>query len=194
MDDVSITLYIPLLSYQKIMGYADVCDTEITGFADVTFDDDRNGLVVGEVFLLEQVGAASEVEMSEESIGKFTNECMKKGMTQLPRLWWHSHVNMGAFFSGTDEQAMKDLKNESWSVALVVNKKEEMKATLNLYQPVELQVTDLPVVVLYPKYGELEELRTEVEQKVTKKKFSLPAYTGKHNKGKGQGRMRTQAP
>lgn len=87
MDDDSIKLYIPLVSYQKIMGYAKGCDKEITGFADVTYDAENHQLTVGEVYLLEQESAATEVEMGEEAIAKFTVACMEKGMTQLPRLW-----------------------------------------------------------------------------------------------------------
>src|ERR1035437_3075176 len=134
--DFDIKLILPLDSYRKIMAYAQVCEEEISGFADVSFDKEKMALVVGEVYLLKQEVTGGTTDLDEEDIAKFTHEMIKGGSTQLPRMWWHSHVNMSAFFSGTDTSTMDYLENDSYTVALVVNKNREMKCTFILWKPI----------------------------------------------------------
>lgn len=129
------TLILPLEAYRKIIGYARACsDTEITGFADVTLNKEDGKIRVGEVFLLEQEATGTTVNMSEEMVAKFNLEMIKKGHKQLPQLWWHSHVDMEAFFSVTDEDTSKELQNDNFNVSLVVNKRGQMKAKMYIYK------------------------------------------------------------
>jgi hypothetical protein len=128
-----LQLIIPLESYRKIMAYAELCNTEISGFADVEYQKELNAFVVGKVYLLEQEGSAASVHMDEEAVAKFNDDLIRKGAKQLPRLWWHSHVNMEAFFSGTDEATTEQLRNDSFNISLVVNKRNQMKAKANIY-------------------------------------------------------------
>src|SRR5690606_39103776 len=100
----------------------------------------------------------------------FSVECIKNGMTQLPRLWWHSHNNMGAFFSGTDDTAIEDLANDSFTIALVINKRAEMKAVLRVYHPIDALV-DLEIVIDEPRDDIPEEILAEVVEKVKEKPF-----------------------
>lgn len=180
MDDKNIELFIPHRAYQKLMWYVRAVDTEITGFAEVIFDEERKRLVVGEVYLLDQEAAGSEVEMSEEAIAKFTDQMMEQGATQLPRLWWHSHVDMGAFFSTTDDIAMDDLNNGTWGVALVMNKREEMKASVNIYYPIRHTFDDVDITYEVPPLTIPKEIQDEVAAKVKEMKLpELPALTGK---------------
>ena len=159
-------LIIPLASYQKIMAYAEIATGEITGFADVDYNTEKKALVVGEVYLLEQEAAAAHVEMNEEIVADFNLQMVKKGLTQLPRLWWHSHVDMETFFSGTDDDTILDLKNDSFMVALVVNKKRKMHALLNFCAPIPLIIDNLPISVDFGLEEVPEELRKEVQRKV----------------------------
>lgn len=128
-------LVIPLESYKKIISYAIAADNiEITGFADVEFNKEKNEFVVGEVYLLEQNAGGADVHIEEEDIQKFNFEMVKAGKEQMPRVWWHSHVDMQAFFSGTDEGTLKELQNDTYIIALVVNKRAEMKAKMYVRQ------------------------------------------------------------
>jgi hypothetical protein len=174
-QEKKLQLILPIATYQRMMQYVDVADTEITGFADVEYDVDRHALIAGSVYLLEQEATGADCEMSEETISNFTVECVKSGMTQLPRLWWHSHVNMGAFFSGTDDQAMIDLENGSFSVALVLNKKREMLCTLNIYNPVMIRIDNVPIAIQYTTDEVPDEIINEVAAKVKTKVYQAPA-------------------
>lgn len=179
-------LVISMEAYSKIMGYTRVAQTEITGFADVTLEAEHKRVVVGEVYLLEQEATGAHVQMDEEAVSDFNLQMIKKGVTQLPRLWWHSHVNMEAFFSGTDVATYTEtLQNDSWAIALVVNKRRDMKAVFQLYTPFPMTF-DMDVFVDYDSVPVPKSIEAEVAKKLKEKKF--PAYQlpqGKAWKGKG---------
>lgn len=137
------TLILPLDTYRKIMAYATVCDTEITGFADVVYNKKTNQFVAGEVYLIPQEGGGTHVHIDEEEMAKFNLERIKAGATQLPQLWWHSHVDMSAFFSGIDEDELIDLQNDTFCIALVVNKRFEMKAMAYIYEETKTVIKSL---------------------------------------------------
>lgn len=186
------TLILPVAHFKKLMAYVDLCDGEVTGFFDVDYIEDRKAFVMGEVHLIKQEAGAASVEMDEDNILDAMDELIAAGVTQMPRGWWHSHVEMQAFFSGTDNQTIdSDFLNDTFTVSLVVNKRREMKATLvvfedgpyNLYEA-PLRIDDLKIKL----DGELEEipeaLRQEVRAKVLPYKNEAQPY-----QYQGQGSM-----
>ena len=174
MNECPLTLIVPLKAYNKIMAYTQLVDTEITGFADVTLDLVNKQAIVDEVYLIEQEATGAHVEMDEESVSKFNLWCIEQGMTQLPRLWWHSHVNMETFFSKTDSDTYEEtLNNGSWTIALVVNKHRSMKAVFQQYAPFPFAF-DMDIRVLWDETTIPASLKKEVEKKVKEKTW--PAY------------------
>jgi proteasome lid subunit RPN8/RPN11 len=181
-----ITLTIPLEAYRKIMAYADACDEEISGFADVEYKKDKQEIVVGEVYLLEQNVTGTNTHLEEEAVSKFNIDMIKKGRKQLPQLWWHSHVNMGTFFSGTDEETCSELQNDSFNIALVVNKAHQYKAMMYVYSEIIIKefgekitskewrkIDPLPVHIQM-EYAEIPKtIITEVKEKVKSTKFEF---------------------
>ena len=174
-----IKLIIPLATYRKIMAYVTICDTEISGFAEVEYNPERNVFVAGEVYLCEQEASGASVHMTEETVSKFNLERIKAGATQLPRLWWHSHVNMQAFFSAIDEDTLKDLQNDTFTIALVANKSKEMKAKAYIYNETttnimglkfeskeQIEIDPLPLTIELEYERIPETLKKEVEKKV----------------------------
>lgn len=191
-------LLIPLKSWIKIMAYVDAVDTEITGFFDVEYNPEDNQLEVGEVFLIEQTASGGDVEMDEDAISQFMVEMIKKGKEQMPRGWWHSHVNMNVFWSGTDETTItKDFTNDTYTVSLVVNKKRECKAVVMIWDTVPadhilaitgaiesvVRIDDLPVRIKYESNTIPAAIQKEVDSKVKSKsnKFDFN-WSGKKNK------------
>ena len=51
---------------------------------------------------------------------KYKNK--NRGKTRF--VWWHSHHNMKAYFSGTDEKTIEGCESEDFTVSLVVNIKQ----------------------------------------------------------------------
>lgn len=88
---------------------------------------------------------------------------------------------MGAFFSATDHQAIEDLLNDSYSVALVVNKKQEMRAALRLYKPVSMFFDELPIVIQLPEIKVTRDMEREIRDKVKPMKYPPVKTTTKEN-------------
>lgn len=181
-----LKLIIPLAVYRKIMAYVTICDLEISGFAEVEYNENRHAFVIGEPYLIKQNVTGTGTHMEEEDVSKFNHDYIKAGGTQLPRLWWHSHVNMAAFFSSIDEETLKELQNDTFIIALVLNKHKEFKAKCYIYQEVEKKIMGVTFssaewVEIDPLYAEVEldyekipeALKKEVEKKVTEKKVEF---------------------
>lgn len=192
MTEDKPTLSIPIDSYRKMMAYTDLCQGEVTWFFDVEYIQDNHTFMVGEVYLLEQEAGGADVEMDEETISKFLEQMIERGVTQLPRGWGHSHVNMGTFFSGTDEQTITELTNNTFIVALVVNKRREMKCDIKINTPYfKFRINDISVKILV-EYVEIPaELQQEVEAKV--KTHAYKGNSGSWEKvGEGHWRLKNK--
>ena len=166
-------LVIPLESFRQMFAYVDLCKGEVTWWFDVDFDIEKNAFIVGKVYLLNQEATGGHVEMEEEDIAKFMNELMEMNVDQMPRGWGHSHVDFAAFFSGVDDGTIEQLENESFLIALVVNKNREMQCDLMINAPqFRYRIEDLEVRVDYTDAGIPEELVKEVKEKVKEKKWT----------------------
>lgn len=189
-----LRLLVPLAVYRKIMAYVQICELEISGFAEIEYNEARNCFIAGEPYLLEQEVTGSGTHMDENEVSKFNFQYIKKGGTQLPRLWWHSHVNFQAFFSAIDEDTLKQLQNETFIVALVLNKRKEWKAKAYLYSETKstimgidyetkewIEVDPLPVEVDLEYERIPEVLRKEVDKKVKEKTWK-PTVFQRNNK------------
>lgn len=191
-----LKLLVPLAIYRKIMAYVQICDLEISGFAELEYNEARNAFIVGEPYLLEQEVSGAATHMDEEDVSKFNLQYIKKGGTQLPRLWWHSHVDMQAFFSAIDEDTLKQLQNDTFIVALVLNKRKEWKAKAYLYSETDsnimgikfktkewIEIDPLPAEVELEYERIPEALKKEVDKKVKKQVHKITVYD-KNGKGR----------
>ncbi len=159
-------LIIPHESYKRLKGFVDVCPVEVTGFADVEYDPEEKVFVVGKIYLVKQTAQPAEVDMNEEDVAKFTDELISQGSTQLPRIWWHSHANMPAFFSATDDATQKELVNDSYMISLVLNKEGKMQANLNLWKPFPYRFEDMEISLGAAVDAPTDEIKKEYEEKV----------------------------
>lgn len=165
-------LVIPLDSYRKIMAYVANCETEITGFFDVEWNDEKGAFLVTKVYdLLKQDASGAHVEVDEEKISEFNLELIKQGAEQLPRGWWHSHSDMDTFLSGTDEQTVEYLKNDSFIVAIVANKAGKMMATVQLFRPFAFAIEDIPLRVEYADDKLNQSVKKEIEKQVNQQSW-----------------------
>lgn len=161
-------LVIPLENYRRIMGYAKVCDSEVSGFMEVEASSEFNQITITKVYpLLPQEAGGADVEIDEDTVGDFNLELIKQGVKQLPRGFWHSHVDMQTFLSGTDVDTLDLFANNSFFLSVVVNKKESLHARLKVFAPFAYEFDDLEFVIDYGQDGLEEELKKEVEEKVT---------------------------
>lgn len=167
----NLQLIIPRDIYLQLTAYLEVCSIEFSTLIDADYDEKRGAFVLGKIYLLEQEATGSTVELDDDAVDKFNFQMIKAGATQLPRCWMHSHANFKAFFSPTDENTIKSFQNESFNVALVMNKAHELKAKAYIKATMlgkedYVEIDDLPVYIEYNDEAVLALATSEIAEKV----------------------------
>ena len=128
---------------------------EIISWAQIAYDEDKNEIsglatavpnkdgiyTIGDVEILKQENTGTNTELDGDAVADYKMRyAMKHKNPGIKFLWWHSHHTMGAFWSGTDEKEIDAWKNESFSLALVVNLKQEYKFRISLWKASGLDI------------------------------------------------------
>ena len=122
--------------------------------------------------IIKQVTSAGTCTMDKEALADYYIEMAQKHGKDIQFVWWHSHGNMSAFWSGTDKATMKEYASGSWSMFLVVNIKGECQFRVQMWDPiivgeeVDLNIMDAPGQAI-PKA-----ILTEVEAKCSEEHLS----------------------
>lgn len=125
---MQLEIKIPQEIYDKIMHWVNKTDIEVSGFGKVVRDKETNTFTVVDAYLLPQEGGAAHTDIDEAGLARLMYQTR-----EVPgdlRWWWHSHVKMGCFWSGTDTDTIKSLGKNGWLTATVFNQKYEMKSAL----------------------------------------------------------------
>ena len=183
--------------YEKIMFWVDECPKEISGMGKVVVKD--GAYWVTEAYLLEQEVSASTTDIDAESLGKLMAETIRE--EGHLNFWWHSHVNMGAFWSGTDTDTIEEIGANGFCLATVFNKKRDYRTAF--YQGGDDFLPSIFVdqieTLITPLADESqhEAWRKEMKDKVREKTYTPPThnsyynYTGGMEKGKYNGTTTT---
>ena len=176
------TLWIPPHIYTELMYYAWKVDAEVGGLGRLSFDKKENDIFIEEIYLLDQEVHQTECTLSAKGIALLYEELIEKNEAEKIgdiNLWWHSHKNMGAFFSGQDKETTLDWSG-GYLVSLVINRDGTMKACLMSRTPVTI-VNEIDVYVNWFDIPNAEELGQSVDKKVRKAKFvpPVPKYSKK---------------
>lgn len=115
---------IPKQVHQKIMHWVNKSNFEVSGLGKLVQKD--GVCTVLDVMLLPQKNGTTHTDIEAEEVGKAMFQ-LKDTEGDL-RFWWHSHVDMGVFWSGTDMETIKKIGAGGWFVSTVFNKKREMKS------------------------------------------------------------------
>ena len=121
---------------------------ELQAWAKLAHDEDKNeisGLMtaipdkdgrfkLSNVEILKQENSGASTELDAESVAEYKMRyAMKYKNKHMKYVWWHSHHTMSAFWSGTDLKEIDAWKNSSFSLALVINLKEEYKFRVSIW-------------------------------------------------------------
>lgn len=175
-----ITVKINSDCYQKIMHWVNMSNFEVSGFGKVESIDGE--LVVTSVVLLKQENTSGSTDIKGEHIAKAMYELRDEPGSM--NFWWHSHVDMSVFWSGTDDKAIESIGKNGWVLASVFNKRSEIRTIYyqvgNEFIP-SITVDDIPTTIGYSLSKEQEEVLTkEYNDKVTNKKVfsttTLPSW------------------
>jgi hypothetical protein len=132
--------------WADIISYAKSTKDECSGMGKIV--KTKFGYEVVSVHLVKQSNSGATTDIDSSDLGRVMYEThTEQGYLNL---WWHSHCSMGAFWSSTDVATIKEMGNNGFIVALVVNHKEECRAAFfkkeDEHTP-EIFIDDIPVVV-----------------------------------------------
>ena len=102
---------------------------EIAWFGLVRYEEDLNAYVIYKILVPEQEVTAATVDITANAIAQLTGEILDAGDDPSHlRYHGHSHVNMAASPSGTDQEHLSDyLEHADWFIREIRNKKGDYK-------------------------------------------------------------------
>ena len=133
------------LVYKKIMHWVQKSQYEVSGLGMVKRDEKGNLMVI-DAILLPQKNTSVTTDIDPTDIGKAMFE-MRNAEGEM-KFWWHSHVNMDVFWSGTDAATIVALGQGGWFISTVFNKKEKMKTCLSTVEPWFAIIDDITTQVV----------------------------------------------
>ena len=124
MNNKKPLVYIAESDWNRLLNYAqcayDEMKSEIGGMAEMVPDKDGDMWIKRPTILKQEVASAN-CDLDENALAQYYGTVAKKYGTS-DFLWWHSHADMNAFWSGTDKNTIKENEGKSdhtWS--LVIN-------------------------------------------------------------------------
>jgi hypothetical protein len=114
--------------YQKIMHWIDKASGEVSGLGRLTIDKQTNAIRITHAYLLDQKNTSTSTDIDALAIGKLAYTTQSDGGHF--NFWWHSHVNMDVFWSGTDLDTIRQIGSGGFVLATVFNKKREKLSCL----------------------------------------------------------------
>lgn len=165
-------IIIPQNIRNKIQFIVDQCPMEVSGLGTVIFDPKQNAYIVTDTILLKQEVGACHTDLDDDAVAHACFE-MRNCLGDLV-FWWHSHVNMGTGWSATDHKTMELIGKNGLCVAVVFNKKEEMRGAIVMspenYPKIKLDNVDIEIQYDYDFNP--EDLLKEISEKVKPKVYN----------------------
>lgn len=134
-----------LLMYQFAQLSFDKYKSEVGGMA--IMYKTENGYKIIDPVVLKQVVTGTTCSLDKDAIADYMSKSAIKYSAKLNIpvheirfVWWHSHAQMGVFWSGTDDIAIEEFSGGDWSLSIVVNCKNQYKARLELFDPIAQEV------------------------------------------------------
>jgi len=175
--DSAPRLLVPRPLWDDIQARCRLLSCECSGFGAVVVE--KGDLVLKKLYRVPQscTGANTDVDQTSPRTHQVLRDCYAEYGVD-PRLWWHSHNSMSAFWSGTDEATKRSLFRD-WGVALVINHRGEWKCSLVTSRPVPLDY-ELPIFTFgQPEPIDYDRLKKELAEDVVEQFYgSYGGYGG----------------
>ena len=165
-------VYITPQCHAEIMHYVHKSNVEISGLGRIQ-KNSTGDMVVTKVYLLEQENGPATTDIDKDAVAKLMFESRED--PGFLNFWWHSHVNMGTFWSGTDMSTIEEFGKNGFLLATVFNKKGEFRTAY--YQGAtdflpSVFVDQIETSFMYlPTQEQLESWNKEFETKAREKKY-----------------------
>jgi hypothetical protein len=165
-----VKIFITSEAKAKLDFYVKEVPTEISGLGTVKIIS-RDQILIDNIYLLKQEVTKEGTKLNQQDIAMLIAKMIKnKQDPSMIRLWWHSHVNMSAFWSTSDDIPTINSfsKTTDWFLSLVINKQGDYLCRLDFFKP--LRITLEIQLEIFPQSITEEEkklLQEEVSQKLT---------------------------
>jgi proteasome lid subunit RPN8/RPN11 len=164
-----MTIIFPIEQYKKLRAYVENINYEISGLGKVRIVGDE--IHVEEIRIFKQVVTAAETKIDAQALGKFYDELLQVGEDPGDwKLWWHSHCDFDAFFSGTDVATIADFDTEqpmdNWMVSLVTNHKGKSECRLDIFAPVRCTIGKIDSDISFDDPALENRILDEITEKV----------------------------
>lgn len=127
---------------QKIMHWVNASSYECSGIGKLLIENGEIRVI--DAILLPQKNTSATTDIDAEDLGKAM--FLLKDQPGELRFWWHSHVNMSVFWSGTDMATIRSIGSNGWFVSSVFNKKWESRTCLYMKKPFETFIDEIPLI------------------------------------------------
>lgn len=153
--EVKVKAYPPKLTiyredYLRLIAYAFEAKGEISGFMKVTQHDDGQGFHIHAPVIFEQECTGVTTDLDTTSVAKFFDDIVRvqNGDPTEYRCWWHSHVDMDVFYSGTDNKSIDEF-TEDWgfAIGITVNRKGEIYTRIQYNNPLWIEIENVPLMI-----------------------------------------------
>tara|TARA_R100000781_G_scaffold57629_1_gene37222 strand:+ start:117 stop:1043 length:927 start_codon:yes stop_codon:yes gene_type:complete len=146
--------YVPEKSWYELQGWATIAyeedKNEISGLMTAIPQEDGR-YKLSDVEILKQENTGSNTTLDGDAVSEYKMKyAMKYKNKDMKFVWWHSHHTMDAFWSGTDLKEIDAWENDSFSLALVINLKEEYKFRVSVWKAGGLEINqhyDIPLSI-----------------------------------------------
>ena len=168
-------------AYTKLWYFIRECDSEITGFGKVRKQtiDDEDILEIYDIEIFQQEVSGTHATLDDEALATFLADKVRNGEDIASyRVWWHSHVNMEAFFSSIDTGTIELSREFPYLISIVGNKPGQFKSRIDIFQP--LRFTQDLTLEISDDENLLEWVKEEIAQKVEQRVIPLSGLTGQH--------------
>jgi hypothetical protein len=138
----------------------------IQSWAKLAYDEDKNEVsgiatavpnnkgeyIISDIEILKQENSGTNTELEGDAVTDYKMRyALKYKNPDMKYVWWHSHHTMEAFWSSTDKTEINAWKNNSFSLALVVNLKEEYLFRVSVWKASNLEIEehyDIPLHII----------------------------------------------
>lgn len=159
-------------AWDKMYVWTHLAKGEVSGLGVVNEVMDKIGrldhYLIMDVYLPIQECTGTTTDIEPEMVLQCTQMAIGDGYKfEDLRFWFHSHAEMGVFWSGTDEATAKRLSAEANFISVVMNKKSEVKGRIDLAYPMRLRFDDVSVHIEGIKAEKVEDDSEKVLAKIS---------------------------
>jgi len=168
-------VWIDLAAHEKLWAWTKMAKGEISMLGLV--DDPPEGPAITDLFLMKQTCTSASTNMDQAEVGRLLFDLGSAGLEGQLRAWVHSHGTMDVFWSATDDECIEGLGGEPYIVSVVVNRKGDVRARVDVFKPVRFVIDDVPVKLRVPDMGLEDECRREFMAKVNEAPATPAAFS-----------------